>query len=278
MKRIVLGVVASLCLAGTAHAKKACEGIFPKNDAWIGANIVNQGITQQEFDAVLDRVVKIYEPIVASHGAKLEFKRKWSDGTVNADTYKSGGKWIVNAYGGLARYNGMTMDGYAGVSCHELGHHLGGAPLYSGDDMSTEGQADYHMATKCLRRYFAEDDNVRIMSGVPIDPTVVSKCTVAFVGDNEQIALCERAAMAGFVIADILRDLGQEPAIAFNTPDPSVVKSTYESHPAAQCRLDTYLESAVCPVSYTVDFSMTDVTVGACMTGDGARSACWFKP
>lgn len=272
-------MIACLGLAGTAHAKKLCEGIFPKNNLWIGIGLANQGIEETEFNTILDKLVTIYDPITASHGFKLQFNRLWSDGTVNSDTDTEGDRWVINSYGGLARYSGMTSDGYAAVACHELGHHLGGAPTFSdGDDMSVEGEADYHVGTKCLRKYFAADNNVAVMANAVIDPLVISKCAAAFAGDAGQIALCERSAMAGFIVADILRDLERDPAIAFNTPDPSQVRSTFEDHPAAQCRLDTYLASGLCTASSDIEFSSTDYKIGACVSGDGARSRCWFAP
>ncbi|MGZ3721714.1 MAG: hypothetical protein ACXVA9_02210 [Bdellovibrionales bacterium] len=278
MKRLMMVILASFTIGATANAKKLCEGIFPKNNLWIGVGLVDLGISQAVFDNVLDQLTTIYNPIVASHGYTLKFNHLWDDGTVNSDTSTEGGTWVINSYGGLARYSGMTSDGYAAVACHELGHHLGGAPLYQGDDMSVEGEADYHVGTKCLRKLFAHDDNVKVVSGMAVDPLVVTKCSVAFVGDNQQIALCERSAMAAFVVADILRDLGGDPKIGFNTPDPTQVRRTNEDHPAAQCRLDTYFESAVCNVSSDIEFSQTDYKVGSCLSGDGARSRCWFKP
>jgi hypothetical protein len=278
MKRLVLSIIVGLGVTSTAYAKKTCEGIFPKNNAWIGVGFTDQGITEQAFYTVLDKLVAIYNPIVKSHGFNLQFNRLWSDGTVNSDTDTEGDNWVVNSYGGLARYNGMTSDGYAGVACHELGHHLGGAPLFSdGSDMSVEGEADYHVG-KCLHKFFSPDNNTALMNGKTIDPLVVTRCSVAYAGNQEEIAICERSAIAGYAIAAILQDLEGDPKIAFDTPDTTVVKSTNEDHPAAQCRLDTYFESAVCPaVASDVEFSNTDASVGACMTGDGARSSCWFR-
>lgn len=276
MIKVIWGIAACLGLSQVVQAKSV--SMFPKNDRYIGVEFVDQGISEADFNVVLDKIVAIYDPIVQSHGFKLQFNRLWPDGTVNSDTDTEGDTWVINSYGGLARYKGITMDAYAGVACHELGHHLGGAPVFDdGSEMSIEGEADYHVGTKCLRKYFAADNNVQLMQGVTVDPLVVSKCTAAFLDDAEQIAICERSSIAGFLLADVLRDLGGEGPIAFNTPDPHQVDRTDESHPAAQCRLDTYFASAVCPVSSDVEFSNTDVTVGACMTGDGARPACWYK-
>jgi hypothetical protein len=275
MKSLVLSVVIGMCLSAAAQAKST--SIFPKNNKWIGIGFVDDGISEADFNVVLDKIVKIYDPIVQKHGYKLDYERLWSDGTVNSDTTTEGDTWIINAYGGLARYKGMTMDGYAGVACHELGHHLGGAPQFSdGGGMSVEGESDYHVGAKCLHKYFADDDNIALMAGKQIDPLVIANCSAAYVGDAANIALCERSSLAGFVIADILRDLEGSATIAFNTPDNNKVSQTDEEHPAAQCRLDTYFASALCTVSPDIEFSDTDATVGACMDGMGARPQCWF--
>ena len=65
-------------------------------------------------------------------------------------------------FGGLARHKLVTPDGFALVACHEMGHHLGGAPRRGGW-ASNEGQSDYYATTKCARRIWAEDNNAAIM-------------------------------------------------------------------------------------------------------------------
>jgi hypothetical protein len=277
MKKILVVLLAGLSLSGAGSYKQLCAGMFPKNNLWIGAELVSDGISEAVFNAALDKVVAVYNPIVAAHGYQLQFNRLWSDGTVNSDTDTEGNSWVINSYGGLARYAGMTSDAYIAVACHELGHHLGGAPVFSdGSLMSVEGEADYHVGTKCLRKVWANDNNVKIMAGAHIDPLVSARCKASFKGNANEIALCERSAAASFVLADILRALGNSAPIAFNTPDPSVVTQTFEDHPEAQCRLDTYFASGVCPVSSNVEFSTSDYKVGACMSGAGARPHCWF--
>lgn len=278
MKKILLLGLATFSLSGFTHVQKLCQGIFPKNHLWIGVGLTDSGISEATFDGVLDKVVAVYNPIAQAHGFQLQFNRLWSDGTVNSDTDTEGDTWVINSYGGLARYQGMTADGYAAVACHELGHHLGGAPMFSdGSGMSVEGEADYHVGTKCLRNLWVNDDNITLMSNQTIDPTVVQKCTASFTGNAAEIALCERSAAASFVVADILRQLEDDPALGFNTPDPSQVDQTNEDHPKAQCRLDTYFNSGICTVPASVEFSPTDETVGACMTDPGVRPRCWYK-
>ena len=279
MRNLLLGTIATLSLSGAAHAEKLCKGILPQNDLKIGVEFTGTGIDQPTFNAALDKVTAVYAPIAVAAGYTLQFNRLWSDPTVNSDTDTEGTTWVINSYGGLARYAGMTSDGYIAVACHELGHHLGGAPLFSdGSGMSVEGEADYHVGTKCLRKVFTADNNVSIMAGQTIDPLVLSNCSGSFVGDANAIALCERSAAAGMVLGVIMSDLDSSGAVAFNTPDTSKVSQTNEDHPAAQCRLDTYFNSGVCIASANVPFSPTDETAGACMNGDGMRPYCWFAP
>ena len=133
------------------------SGAFaPENGAWIGVDDkAAGGITQIEFNKVIDDINKIYGPIVKAKGAKLTIQKKWTDGTVNAYASRSGKTWNVAMFGGLARYNIMTPDGFSLVVCHELSHHLGGAPKVGGNDWaSNEGQSDYIGTMKCMREVF----------------------------------------------------------------------------------------------------------------------------
>ena len=57
--------------------------------------------------------------------------------------------------------------------------------------------------------------------------------------------LCYRTAMAGKSVADLLATLGKQDLPSFLTPDENRVTRTYNSHPKAQCRLDTYLSGAL---------------------------------
>lgn len=230
------------------------------------------GITEKEFKKIIADVVAAYVPIAQRTGNTLVINNLWSDATVNSDTSLDGNQWTINAYGGLARYPGMTPDAYEMVLLHEMGHHLGGAPTYSDASWAaTEGQADYFATMKGFRQMFTGQGNQ--VSGVPA--TVTQKCSTQLSGSDVQ--LCERSSMAALVLAKTLQQLGGEPAISFDTPDPSVVASTYEAHPAAQCRLDTYFNGSACGASYLDSFSQTDPTVAACNSGVGARPKCWYK-
>ena len=56
----------------------------------------------------------------------------------------------------------------------------------------------------------------------------------------------------------------------------------FDGHPEGQCRLDTYLAGAVCPVSWMESLSKKDPNHGSCNRDQGfttgLRPLCWFKP
>jgi hypothetical protein len=273
-----------------------CKGILPPNDMKIpvgakvkvsglySAQMLGGGLTEAQFNTVLDKVEKINAPLVAQAGGKFEIKRNWTDETVNAYADRDDGNWTINMFGGLARHPLVTEDGFALVACHESGHHLGGAPKISGwmgsDWAADEGAADYYGTLKCLRRYFAGDDNAAIVGKQILDPTVEAKCKASFGGVDDQL-VCERASFASQSLANLLAELGKTGTPAVGTPDTNVVSQTYDGHPAAQCRLDTYLAGSFCHVDVSAQLSDTDYHQGSCsqpQDTEGWRPLCWFKP
>lgn len=258
------------------------EGFLPTNDLNIPVTtFLSNGMTEEKFNAILSKAENFYSPIVSSKGGKLVINRRWSDGTVNALAERQGNNWIVTMYGGLSRHNTITEDGFALIVCHELGHHLGGAPKYQGQWAANEGQSDYFATLKCLRNLFANDNNVEIVKGMQVDQTAVAKCESQF-SDENSLALCTRNSMAGLSAANLSASLGDTAQPDFATPDPSVVSRTVDTHPKAQCRLDTYFGGSICEVSASTDVGDTDPTVGTCSTEKGqtigVRPQCWYKP
>ncbi|MAX65561.1 MAG: hypothetical protein CME66_01350 [Halobacteriovoraceae bacterium] len=254
---------------------------------WISTTAkMSNNMTEERFNAVIDKVVKVYEPIISSMGANLKVSRKWEDGTVNAYASRSGSTWNVAMFGGLARHKAITEDGFALVVCHEIGHHIGGAPKKStwfGTTWATnEGQADYFATLKCLRKAFRNENNAAIVKAMDVPAEVVNKCAEQFSEEADQL-LCQRGSMAGLSTAKLFQDLrssSKEPS--FSTPDTKVVSRTDHNHPAYQCRLDTYFAGATCEINDSIDVDNEDEAVGVCYrdSGDteGVRPLCWFKP
>lgn len=263
------------------------QGLLPENDMWISTTAkMSNNMTEERFNAVIDKVVKVYEPIISSMGANLKVSRKWEDGTVNAYASRSGSTWNVAMFGGLARHKAITEDGFALVVCHEIGHHIGGAPKKStwfGTTWATnEGQADYFATLKCLRKAFRNENNAAIVKAMDVPAEVVNKCAEQFSEEADQL-LCQRGSMAGLSTAKLFQDLrssSKEPS--FSTPDTKVVSRTDHNHPAYQCRLDTYFAGATCEINDSIDVDNEDEAVGVCYrdSGDteGVRPLCWFKP
>ncbi len=244
--RIIFALILLLPVAASASC-------FPENTLKVplSHDIQANAITKAAFNEAIDKVYNYYAPIVKAKGYELVFNRAWEDGTVNSDTYVSGKQWVIDSYGGLARYAGMnTVAAYAEVACHELGHHMGGAPRYSGDWASVEGEADYWGSKECMKA----------------------------IGFSTRTA---RAAGDG--LGKILADLGGENTPTATTPDMKVVALTFEEHPEAQCRFDTYRSALKCGVHG--DQSPTDPKVNNCYDyptsttySIGSRPRCWFAP
>ena len=241
-------------------------------------------INEKIFHASIARVSSVYEPIVKKMGGNLLMNNRWVDERVNAIAQQSGQYWIISIFGGIARHRFITVDGLMMIVCHELGHHLGGAPNQSEQGLpwsSNEGQADYFASLKCMRKVLSKDDNVGIVAKMQIDPTASIKCKSVYKSATE-VALCQRIAMAGKSLAMFLGDLKGSSSINFKIPDSSVVKKTFNEHPKAQCRLDTYMAGALCDKPMLEDLSTMDAIVGTCIKRDGymqgVRPLCWYKP
>jgi hypothetical protein len=289
--RLAAGValIATLGFTNTTASdtlKTLCSGFIPENTMNIPVGMFDAGgITEKEFNDIMDRVEKLYTPDITKLGDTLQIKRNWTDGTVNASAQRFGNTEVLNMYGGLARHPSITVEGFALVVCHELGHHLGGAPKVNGrfgsNWATNEGGADYYATLKCLRRFFAEDDNAPILAHANLDPLVISTCQSQFTDQKDQM-ICMRTSMAGQSVADFFQVAKKEKTPpSYGTPDTSVVRKTNDAHPATQCRLDTMFAGFTCHVPESEPNDKTDYRRGSCYSPNdtiGVRPLCWFAP
>ncbi len=277
----------ALSLPTIACTVNGDEGFVPENNLKISAHAKRVGgITEEQFNAIIDKYETLYTPIVKSYGGDLLIERKWTDATVNAYAQQLGTTWKVSMFGGLARHETITEDGFALVVCHELGHHIGGAPRkvspWSSPWASNEGQSDYFATLKCLRRGWERDNNEEIVRVMNVPETLQKACSAQHIW-NQDYYTCIRGGMAGMSVAKLfqaLRNSNVEPK--FETPDARVVTKTDDNHPATQCRLDTYFQGSLCAVSFHEDVTASSEVTGTChgTTGhaSGLRPLCWFKP
>jgi len=286
MKKRILAVIATLSISATSTF--ACDihgksGFAPENNLKISQwDKASNDMTEERFLSIVRSVSDIYAPIVEQKGGTLSMNNRWDDDTVNASAQRMGSKWVVNMYGGLARHQLTTDDGFALVVCHELGHHIGGAPRKGFSTWaSNEGQADYFGSMKCLRRVLEKQDNILAVSKMTVDAEVTKQCELIYKNAGE-VALCQRVSMAGKSLGSLLADLGKSPKVDFTTPSPKIVTKTIDAHPEAQCRLDTYFQGILCDKSYDQDVDNADSKIGTCIALDGykvgPRPLCWYKP
>lgn len=245
----------------------------PENDLYLFDNVENlASMDEAGFNAAIDAVVNVYAPIIASHGGTLKVNRLWTDSTVNASAQQSGSSWILNMYGGLARRDEITVDGFQMVVCHELGHHLGGFPFKSSFSAwaASEGQADYFATQACAHMLWDGQtaENAKYKSIIPAEGKAV--CDKNWTKETDR-NLCYRTSMAGMSLAILLQKLGgpNDPTPKFNTPDPAKVTVTDTNHPKAQCRLDTYFGGALC----TTHFDRTIIPGRNNPAGQGSNEA-----
>src|SRR3989338_4938412 len=106
MKRSILVSVVVAALSVVPRTSELCEGFVPQNDMKIPmGSLEAKGITEKQFNEVMDRVEAIYKPEIAARGGRLVLKRPWSNSTVNASAQRSGSDYILNMYGGPARHD-----------------------------------------------------------------------------------------------------------------------------------------------------------------------------
>jgi hypothetical protein len=248
---MLVGVVSLYMAAAPARVSAT---ILPPNELWRQDNVLAAtGVTEQQFNAVLNLIELRYRPFFLFFNARLVLNRFWTDPTVNAFARRSGNNWIVDMYGGLARRPEITPDGFLLVACHEIGHHLGGYPFYPAgfiDWAAAEGQADTYAVQACAR-FIWRLDALNAVIAMTAPQSVRDQCAVAWTTTADR-NLCARIALAGKSLADLFGSL-EGRTVNYETPDTRVVSQTITSHPAAQCRLDTYLAGSSCGVFFNFD-------------------------
>jgi hypothetical protein len=271
---------------------------FPPNKLHLSPSpLERSNISQEKFNQIIDKAEAVYGPLIRTHKGVLKINRLWKDNTVNASARQDGQTWEVNMFGGLARRPEITPDGFAMVVCHELGHHLGGYSFYSDSDSvwaSNEGQSDYFASHACAKEIWKDEPELNANFRKKVLPFAQKVCDINHSRQADR-DICYRSSVAGMSLATLLAKLRESPAPKFETPDSSIVDVTYEEHPEAQCRLDTYLAGAACTVPFDKSiipakkFSdkfgpKAEKEAGrySCLARDGwltaQRPRCWFKP
>lgn len=237
-------------------------------------------MSQEVFDEALDKVEEIYKEYLSLAGINFYVKRDYESDYQNAHPGREDDDWFIEMYGGYFRNKAYeTYEMVALVGCHEVGHHLGETAYYPSLEWSwasAEGQSDYFSTLKCMRKVFADDDNIKWVKDYPLEipETVTKQCNKVWKTD-EDVAICVRSSMAGFQ-----RRFSSDSKVSFDTPITTPVSKTAIYHPSPQCRLDTNFQGALCGVDEDVPHSQGDEKQGNCNAGEfevGIRPVCWYK-
>lgn len=275
--------------AKTEH--EACQ-MFPANNLHFPVNPKAGHMSEGVFKAVLLKVGSLIDQMPKNvQLPRIKIVPMWQNTDVNAyatitevenNPSVVTQQRIIAMFGGLARHPLMTVDGFALVACHEIGHHYGGYPAKDARWAAAEGQADYYGTSKCLRYVFAGENNEALMKRRGVELTARLRCNHSFPNDREDAAICMRSAMAGLALAKTLASLSKEPPqVDLKTPEKEVVATTNVSYPSDQCRLDTYFRGALCPEPANSPMSFQDPNKGACRQRSvfdfASRPVCWFR-
>jgi hypothetical protein len=257
------------------------QSCFPKSNLKFSKALKSlDGMSEIEAKSLLGRIkTTMNSSVKAFSGKEVFFNVDWNDETVDAHASRDlKGNPVIFVNGGLVRHPDLTRDGLMLIACHELGHHLGGAPkiLRGNSDLkswsSAEGEADYFAVTKCLPRVFSDGLETKSLDN-EVD-TINLKLALTKCKDD----LCTRIILAGKSVSDVFASLKIDhinPSI--NSIDKTIVDKTFYSHPNPQCRLDTYIAGARCDVNIDIPFDNNDPKIGACLQNSiGARPICWY--
>lgn len=277
--RILLTFLLGISLSWIASAAPFS---FLPEDAPQSSAVVPGKTTEEEFNFVIKGISEIYETEIIKRGGILEVQKDWKNGKLNAEAEQIGNRWVLRLYGGFARYRNMNKDTFALVACHEMGHHLAGAPKFQKGMTwgSVEGQSDYFATAKCMRRLWEKDDNEKEIQGQSIPESLKTICYENWPSSLERF-LCLRSGLASLEIGKLLAFLKRRASPKVETPDLRAVAETNQGHSKAQCRLDSFIQGSLCSVSAYEDFSDNSAIPGSCHPSlghqIGTRPACWYK-
>jgi len=282
---LLLAVLGSACGASSQHNPKIFDTIdhFPPPDSTeFGER--RPVVDEIQFRELIRRTIEPYQELAALHQAHIALRIpvdadvsqaclgatdedtilrcSWESDFTNADAGRSRADptWYIGIGGGLARLPAMTPEGLTMVLCHEIGHLFGGFPFiregFTGLALpvSVDGQADYFAAQVCVRKIWAQDDNSRNDDGIHyrqmIEDNAAAHCDGIYPLQSLR-ELCYKTVFGGMSFVKALGKINeQEEVPSVNTPDLNEVGATDNMHPAAQCRLDTFLAGALCPTVF----------------------------
>ncbi|WP_374029253.1 hypothetical protein [Bdellovibrio bacteriovorus] len=219
---------------GSAHATDAGYFHLPPGSQNVSA------ISEQDYLEIIGKfVTKNFLKAKEQTGLSLYVPFEWQSPWFGAYAKRTEDYSQISLLGGMARAPGATKAALVAILCHELGHHIGGAPLQtipSVEWSSSEGQSDFYAATQCL------PEMLQSYPELASEPSqeVLQKC-----GEN---LLCARTMQAGLEMIQLTqrysyRDYTPVQVTASEVAATELIRNRY---PTDQCRLDTFVQGALC--------------------------------
>ncbi len=219
-------------------------------------------VTQESFTRIFYEIYALYASDFTQFRIPVVPALDWENPYLTAYAAETEGTMKIGFWGGMARVPGMNDDAIALITCHEVGHILGGAPYIAIDlpvyeDVSSEGQADYFATKECLKRYYERKVDTLNYLSYPSSSEQDQLCRFLEVSEWDE-ALCLRVAKAIEGFSHVLQLLkGEEGGLfTLNGKDEHIVNETlFNSYPSNQCRINTFVAGLF----------------------DQPRPKCWFK-
>lgn len=117
----------------------------------------DSSVSAAQFQLVPLKIMSLFSAELNKTGYPLILDAQWESPYFGGGMVFYENRFRMMLLGGTVRTKQMTLDAYAAIVCHELGHVIGGLPLQTipgAEWSSSEGQSDFFAASVCLPRYF----------------------------------------------------------------------------------------------------------------------------
>lgn len=247
----------------------------------------SDGVSEKDFNHIAEIISRIYSPKFKATKENFDVIASWVSPQKNASAEMDEEGRLITLHGGAARLKGMSFDVFLIIACHEVGHHLGGAPYkpVTGSRLSwmssTEGQADYFATSKCYKEVLQKNPEI-LKREMKFDlPEETYKLCQKQYREKQDYAICLRGAQASLDYGRInaVNNFSDEKIEVSLTKVMSWEKNIF-SHAHPQCRTETLYQGILCNKDIRTPFSFSDENQGACTPQNfdriGLRPKCWY--
>lgn len=117
----------------------------------------NSAVSLVDFYTIPAQIISLFTLEIKKTGFPVLLDAQWDSPYFGAGVSFYNDQYRLMILGGTTRIKGMSLDAYAAIVCHEIGHIIGGTPhqtISGAEWSSSEGQSDFFAANVCLPRYF----------------------------------------------------------------------------------------------------------------------------